>query len=109
LIKRGIVFGKQRYQCKDCGYYFRAGDNRTNAKIAAKKALCVLFYAKAKGSFRMLGHLFGVHHTQVYRWIRNFGESLPEPVVPENITELEFDELWHFVGQKKETLGSQSR
>ena len=32
LIKRGIVFGKQRYQCKDCGYYFRAGESETRQR-----------------------------------------------------------------------------
>ena len=40
---------------------FSWGDNRPHEKIGAKQALCVLFYAKAKGFFRMLGHLFGVH------------------------------------------------
>jgi hypothetical protein len=58
---------------------------------------------------RMLGRLVGSPHTLVYRWIREFGETLPEPVVSGNITEMEFDEMWHFIGQKKETLGPQSR
>jgi transposase len=106
FIKNGIVSGKQRYQCKDCHHRFREGDNRTNDKIAAKKALCVLFYSMAKGSFRMLGHLLNTDHTLVYRWIRKFGESLPEPAVSGTITEMEFDEMWHFIGQKKRNFGS---
>jgi transposase len=106
-VKNGIVAGKQRSKCKDCGYNFREGDNRTNEKIIAKQALCILFYSVAKGSFRMLGRILNVDHTMVYRWIRKFGESLPEPAVPGDITEMEFDEMWHFLRKKKQTLAHQ--
>ena len=105
-VKSGFVQGKQRYKCKDCGCNFREGDARTNDKIAAKKALILLFYAMGKGSYRMLGRIFGVDHSLVYRWVRAFGESLPEPEVPGDITEMEFDELWHFIGSKKQSFGS---
>ncbi len=105
-VKNGVVAGKQRYKCKDCGCNFREGDERTNEKIAAKKALCILLYAMAKGSYRMMGKLLKIDHTQVYRWIRAYGESLPEPEVSGEITEMEFDEMWHFIGSKKESFGS---
>ena len=105
-VKSGIVAGKQRYLCKECGYNFREGDNRTNDRIIAKKALCILLYSMAKGSFRMLGRILCIDHTLVYRWIREFGESLAEPEVPGEITQMEFDEMWHFIGSKKESFGS---
>jgi transposase len=105
-VKNGIVAGKQRYHCKECGCNFREGDNRTNDKIIAKKALCVLLYAMAKGSYRMLGRILRIDHTLVYRWIREFGESLTEPEISGEITEMEFDEMWHFIGSKKESFGS---
>jgi len=106
IIKNGIVANKQRYKCKDCGCNFRIGDERTNDKIAAKKALCYLLYAMAKGSYRMLGRILNIDHTLVYRWIRSFGESLPEPEVQGEIKEIEFDEMWHFLFSKKESFGS---
>ena len=106
VVKNGIVAGKQRYKCKNCGCNFREGDARTNEKIAARKALCILLYAMAKGSFRMMGKILNTNHTLVYRWIRAFGESLPEPDVSGQITHMEFDEMWHFVGSKKESFGS---
>jgi len=59
-----------------------------------------------KGSFRMLGRILKIDHTLVYRWIRAFGESLPEPEVSGEITEMEFDEMWHFIGSKKTNFGS---
>lgn len=105
-IKNGIVGGKQRYKCKDCGYSFREGDERTSERAAAKKALCVLLYALCKGSFRRIGKLMNIHHSQVYDWVREFGKALPAPEVPGDIIEMEFDEMWHFVGSKKTNFGS---
>ena len=105
-VKSGVVGGRQRYQCKECGCNFREGDRRTDEKVAAKKALCILLYGMAKGSFRMMGRILGVDHTLVYRWIRAFGESLPEPKVSGDIRQMEFDEMWHFIGSKKESFGS---
>jgi transposase len=105
-VKSGVVAGKQRYQCKSCGCNFRAGDDRTNERVAAKKAMCILLYAMAKGSFRMMGHMFGRSHSLIYRWVRAFGEALPEPEVPGGVKEMEFDEMWHFVGSKKTGFGS---
>ena len=105
-VKSGVVGGRQRYQCKECGCNFREGDRRTDEKVAAKKALCILLYGMAKGSFRMMGRILGVDHTLVYRWIRAFGESLPEPKVSGDIRQMEFDEMWHFIGSKNESFGS---
>ena len=105
-VKSGIVAGKQRFHCKDCGCNFREGDNRTNDKVAAKKALCILLYAMAKGTYRMMGRILKIDHALVYRWIRAFGESLPEPQVSGEIKQIEFDEMWHFIGDKKTRFGS---
>ena len=78
----------------------------TNDKIAAQKAMCILLYAMAKGSFRMMGRMFKKNHSLIYRWIRAFGETLPEPKVSGDIKEVEFDELWHFIVSKKTNFGS---
>ena len=109
VVRSGAVAGKQRYRCRECGCHFREGDDRTNAGVTAKKALCVLLYATAKVSFRALGRALGANHALVYRWVREFGESLPEPEVPGGIREMEFDEMWHFVGSKKTSSGSSRR
>ena len=82
------------------------GDARTNDKIAAKKALCVIFYSLGKGSFRMLAKIFGTHPSLVYRWIVEAGALLPEPQINDDIKHMEFDEMRHFVKSKKTNLGS---
>jgi transposase-like protein len=105
-VKNGVIAGKQRCKRKERGYNFRHRDNRTNDKIAAKKALLVLLYAMAKGSRRMLGRVLGIHNTLVYRWVRSFGENLRESDVLGEIKRMEFDEMWRFIGSKKESFGS---
>ena len=106
VVKNGIVRGKQRYRCKECGYNFVEGDGRTNEKIAAKKAMCVIFYSLGKASYNMLAHIFDTWPSLVYRWIKEAGAKLPDGEVSGAITQMEFDEMWHFIGNKKTSFGS---
>ena len=106
IVKSGKVRGKQRYKCKECGYNFVDGDERTNEKIAALKALCVLIYSLGKGSYNMLGKLFGRNRSLIYRWIREAGLNTDEPKINGEIREIEFDEMWHFIQSKKQNFGS---
>jgi transposase len=108
-VKNGLVRGKQRYRCKECGLNFVVGDARTNEKIAAKKAMLVLLYSLGKASFNMLGRLFDMWPSQVYRWIAREGMSLSERKIPGEIREMEFDEIWHFIQEKKTNFGSSRR
>jgi len=105
-VKSGRVRGKQRYKCKECGYNFVIGDERTNEKIAALKALCVLLYSLGKGSYNMMGKLFGRNRSLIYRWIREAGLNAEEPAINGEITQIEFDEMWHFIQSKKTNFGS---
>ena len=41
-VKNGKARGKQRYLCKECGYNFIEGDRKTNEKIKARKAMCII-------------------------------------------------------------------
>jgi transposase len=104
--KSGKVRGKQRYKCKACGYNFVFGDERTSENIVALKALVVLMYALAKGSYGMLGKIFGRNRSLIYRWIKEAGLSFDDPVVEGVIKEVEFDEMWHFIGKKNGKYGS---
>jgi len=108
-VRNGIVRGKQRYRCKECGYNFVEGDGRTNEKIAAKKAMCVLLYSLSKASFNGLARIFDTWPSLVYRWIVEAGAKLSDETVPGDIREMEFDEMWHYVGSKKEKYGSSRR
>jgi hypothetical protein len=63
----------------------------------------------AKGSFWALGRTFGVGHTLIHRWVRDFGEGLPEPGVQGDVGEIESDEMRRFVESKKTGFGSSRR
>ena len=106
VVKNGITRGKQRYKCKECGYNFVIGDDRTNEKIAAKKAMCVILYSLGKASYNMLAHIFDTWPSLVYRWIAEAGAKLPEQEISGEIKQMEFDEMWHFIGDKKTNFGS---
>lgn len=106
IVKNGFVRGRQRYRCNDCAYNFVEGDGRINPTLPAKKALAIILYSLGKASFNMLGRIFGVSPSLVYRWIAQEADSIPEPQVSAAIQEMEFDEMWHFIGSKKTNAGS---
>lgn len=105
--KNGRVRGVQRYRCKGCGLNYVRGDRRVAPKRTAQRALAVILYALGKASFGFLGKLFGVSRTTAYHWIRAEAERLGEAKVPGGLLEMEFDELWHFTGSKKQTMDHQ--
>jgi len=105
ITKNGKIRKKQRYKCKECGCNFVVGDERTSDGIVAMKALVVLFYALAKGSYGMLGKIFGRNRSLIYRWIKEAGLSLDEPFIDGEIREIQIDEMWHFIGKKNENFG----
>ena len=105
-VKNGFVRAKQRYKCKLCGYNFVLGDERHSQATEVKKALCIILYSLGKASFGFLAKLFGVSRTTTYYWIRQAAASTDEPAIAEDIQEIEFDEMWHFIQSKKEKFGS---
>ena len=108
-IKNGVVRGKARYKCKACGYNFIEGDGRVKENLVVKKALAVILYSLGKASFGMLGKIFDVNRSLTYRWIKEEADKLPVPLVSGEIREMEFDEMWHFIGSKKTKNGSSRR
>ena len=108
-VKHGQARGKQRYRCQRCGRHFVEGDARVKESLAVKKALAVVLYSLAKASFGMLGKVFGVSRALTYRWIKEEAEAWPDPEVPGDIKEMEFDAMWHFLGSKKTSSGSSKR
>jgi len=104
VVRNGFINNKQRYLCKECGYTFVEGDGRTNHKIKAMKALCVLLYSLCKASFNMLAKIFKTWPSVVYYWICQAGDALPEAKISDEIREIEFDEMWHFIQKKANKL-----
>jgi hypothetical protein len=66
----------------------------------------MIVYSLGKVSFGFLAKLLGVSRTTTYYWIRQAAASTDEPIITEDIQEIEFDEMWHFIQSKKEKFGS---
>lgn len=106
IVKNGFVRKKARFRCKVCGYNFVVGDARPKRDAAVKRALAVILYALGKASFGFLAKLFGVSRTTTYKWIKKEAALTEEPTLSADIKEMEFDEMWHFLGSKKTKNGS---
>ena len=68
--------------------------------------MLILLYSLGKSSFNLLAKVFDTWPSQVYRWVVQEGLSLPEQEVSGTIKEMKFDEMWHFVKEKKTKFGS---
>jgi insertion element IS1 protein InsB len=77
VVKNGLVRSTQRYRCKACHYNFIPLDKRIKENLKAKKALALLLYGLGKGSYSMLGKIFGVNRSLIYRWIKQAAAKLP--------------------------------
>ncbi len=105
--KSGIIRGKQRYKCKDCGKNFLETDERSKQTTIAKRALAVMLYTFSKASYNFLAKkIFHCSPTTVMNWIKKAGAEVKMPEITEDIKEIEFDEMWHFIGSKKTKNGS---
>ena len=105
--KSGIIREKQRYKCKDCGKNFLETDGRSKQTTIAKRVLAVMLYTFSKASYNFLAkNIFHCSPTTVMNWIKKAGAEAKMPEITEDIEEIEFDEMWHFVGSKKTKNGS---
>ena len=108
-VKNGFVRGKQRYKCKDCGCNYTVSSlSRTPVEV---RRYCLTLYLEGMG-FRGIERVTGVCHTTVMRWVRKLGADIerlrPKSGEVEDVSIMELDELWHFVGKKRINAGSGS-
>jgi len=108
-VKNGIVKSVQRFKCKDCGCNFRIVDGRKKPQNELKKILAILMHSSMKSSFGQIAKLLAVSDVSVMKWIKSYAKTLPEPEIPEKITDIEFDELWHFVKKNRKNTGYSGR
>lgn len=109
VVKNGWVRDQQRYRCKSCGLNFVMGDKRVKPDTAIKRAFAVILYSLGKSSYGFIAKLFGVTPPAVEKWLKREAALLREPEIAATIQEMEFDEMWHFIGSKKTKSGSSRR
>ena len=103
FVKNGCVNSRQRYKCKVCHYQW----TRTTPRGCPpeQKTLAVLLYCHGI-SMNAISKLFQVSATAVLKWIRTSAQKLaPKPTLsPGTRVVLELDEIWHYIGKKKNKL-----
>jgi len=101
-VKNGKRNGNQCYKCKGCGFQYTSENAPgTSPDI---KARAILLYTIGL-SMRSIARMHGVNVTTVLYWIRNFAIKVYEKPVPEGDVVIELDEMWHFIGSKKNNAG----
>ncbi|MCL2288094.1 MAG: hypothetical protein FWC33_02795 [Candidatus Bathyarchaeota archaeon] len=100
--KAGVIRGRQRYKCRDCGYFFRLGDKRTSSQTDAKQAMCILLYSLTGCTYRTVGLLVEYDPAFVYRCVKKFKEQLPKFKQYLDIKALTFEDLKPFISLNRE-------
>ena len=75
-VKSGVVKGRQRFKCKNCGYYFtvqKLGKQTDNYLVI--KALQLHIEGV---SYREIERLLGVSHVSVINWVKKYQIKAPK-------------------------------
>src|SRR5947208_3645313 len=92
-VKNGLMRGKQRYLCKDCGLTFT--DTPPRGKPLALKAAAVLLYVSGL-SMNRTAKLLGVSTPTIQAWLEQFAAAFAQKPEPEGrAVVIELDEMWH--------------
>ncbi len=97
--KDGVIKGRQRYKCKDCGFRYTVASG-SKAKPLHMRRLALQLYLEGLG-FRSIGRVLGVSNVTVLNWIRAFGEKIEDLKSADPVVHTEMDEIRTYVGQKK--------
>src|SRR3712207_3112669 len=103
-VKNGLMRGKQRYLCKDCGLNFT--DTPTRGKPLALKAAAVLLYVSGL-SMNRTAQLLGVSTPTIQAWLEQFAAAYAHKPEPEGrAAVIELDEIWHYLKKSPSRFGS---
>src|SRR5919205_634198 len=103
-VKNGLMRGKQRYLCKDCGLTFT--DTPARGKPLAMKAAAVLLYVSGL-SMNRTAKLLGVSTPTVQAWLEQFAQTYAQKPEPEGrAVVIELDEMWHYLKKVPSHSGS---
>lgn len=91
--------GSQRYKCMHCSKKYTPEPKQAGYAEEIRQ-LAIRMYVDG-GNFRRIARHLRVHHQSVINWVNAHVEKLPESPVPETVENVEMDELYTFIVQKK--------
>ena len=103
-IKAGLNrTGSQRFQCRNCDRHYTPEPNLNGYPESVRKQ-AVRFYFEAINQ-RRIGRILSVNHQSVANWVNAYHQQLQasthEQSKPVMVKTAEIDELFTFVGTKK--------
>ena len=112
FVKSGIVLGKQRFECKDCGSNFRAGDERK--KYPNDFKLKIVKWSLEGAGIRSISRMENVSAPLILKWIKTFAKIVKEKLLSvshekEQIEVMEIDELVTWIKKNQEDLKKQDK
>ena len=103
-VKNGLMRGKQRHLCKDCGLNFT--DTPARGKPLALKAAAVLLYVSGL-SMNRTAKLLGVSTPTIQAWLEQFAAAYAQKPEPEGrAVVIKLDEMWHYLKKRPNRSGS---
>ncbi len=103
-VKNGLMRGKQRYLCKECGLTFT--DTPARGKPLALKAAAVLLYVSSL-SMNRTAKLLSVSPPTVQAWLEQFAAAYAQKPEPQGrAVVIELDEIWHYLKKSPSRSGS---
>lgn len=73
IIKSGLIRGKQRYMCKECGRQFTIGKLKSGYDETVRKQAMKL-YMEGMG-FRGIERVMQISHNTVANWVKEAGKK----------------------------------
>ena len=101
-VKNGKRGGEQCYKCKKCGFQYTKEEAKGRSEAERCRAIALYLLGL---SMRTIAKLFSVNVTTILYWVRNFAIKNYTKPAPKGPIEIELDEMWHFIGSKKTSVG----
>ena len=73
--KSGVVGGRQRYKCKNCGYHYSV--DKVGREVSSYYVIKALQLYVEGVSYREIERLLGVSHVSVMNWVKKYGMRAP--------------------------------
>ncbi|WP_324677812.1 transposase-like zinc-binding domain-containing protein [Hymenobacter sp. GOD-10R] len=73
--KSGVVGGRQRYKCKNCGYHYSV--DKVGREVSSYYVIKALQLYVEGVSYREIERLLGVSHVSVMNWVKKYGVRAP--------------------------------
>lgn len=77
-VKSGIVGGRQRFKCTDCGYYFTV--DKLGKRIDTYYVTKALQLYIEGLSYREIERLLGISHVSVMKWVKEYNIQRPKNI-----------------------------